>query len=47
MIGNDLKMSEWGGCGKTRAALFDMQMLPKSGIGSPHIKIDNVIIGGK
>ncbi|MBN2056279.1 TldD/PmbA family protein [bacterium] len=45
-IGDTLHMSEWGGCGKSRAALYDMQMLDKSGLGSPHILIRNVIIGG-
>ncbi|MCU0723215.1 MAG: TldD/PmbA family protein [Planctomycetes bacterium] len=46
-IGNDFEMNEWGGCGKTRAALYDMQMLAKSGTGGPHIKIENVVIGGR
>jgi TldD protein len=47
MVGNDLKIIEWGGCGKSRAGIFDMQMLDKSGVGGPHIVIENVIIGGK
>jgi len=47
MISNDFEMNEWGGCGKTRAALYDMQMLAKSGTGGPHIKIENVVIGGR
>ena len=46
MVGNDFKMSEWGGCGKSRAGMFDLQMLDKSGIGAPHIKIENVVVGG-
>jgi len=46
MIGNDFKVSEWGGCGKTRAALYDMQMLDKSGLASPSVKIRDVVIGG-
>ncbi|MHC4601112.1 MAG: TldD/PmbA family protein [Planctomycetota bacterium] len=47
MIGNDFEMNEWGGCGKTRAALYNMQMLSKSGTGGPHVKIENVVIGGR
>jgi TldD protein len=47
MIGNDFEMNEWGGCGKTRAALYNMQMLQKSGTGGPHVKIENVVIGGR
>jgi TldD protein len=46
-VGNDFKMNEGGGCGKTRAALFDMQMLEKSGTGGPSVLIKNVIIGGE
>lgn len=46
MIGNDLRIGEWGGCGKARAALYDMQMLDKSGLGSPSIVIRDVVIGG-
>jgi TldD protein len=45
-IGNDFEMNEGGGCGKTRAGLYDMQMLDKSGTGGPSILIRNVIIGG-
>ncbi|HDS09785.1 MAG TPA: TldD/PmbA family protein, partial [Firmicutes bacterium] len=41
MIGNDLRFSEVGGCGKGG------QIMRKSGKGSPHIKIDRVTIGGK
>ncbi len=47
MIGKDFEMNEWGGCGKTRAALYNMQMLSKSGTGGPHIKIEDVVIGGR
>jgi TldD protein len=47
MIGNDFRMTEWGGCGKTRAGMYNMQMIPKSGTGSPTIKIENVVIGGR
>ena len=47
MIGNDFEMNEWGGCGKTRAAMYNMQMLSKSGTGGPHVKIENVVIGGR
>jgi TldD protein len=46
-VGNDFVMSEWGGCGKTRAGMYNMQMIPKSGTGAPHIKIENVVIGGR
>ena len=46
MIGNDFKMNEGGGCGKTRAGLYDMQMLDKSGTGGPSIVIRDVVIGG-
>ncbi|HPQ41753.1 MAG TPA: TldD/PmbA family protein [bacterium] len=46
-IGNDFQMNEGGGCGKTRAGLFDMQMLEKSGTGGPSILIKNVVIGGE
>ena len=45
-IGNDFAISEGGGCGKTRAGLFDMQMLDKSGTAGPSVLIKNVIIGG-
>ncbi len=45
-IGNDFEISEGGGCGKTRAGLFDMQMLDKSGTAGPSVLIKNVIIGG-
>ncbi len=45
-VGNDFKMNESGGCGKSRTALYDLQMLDKSGTGSPHIKINEVVIGG-
>ncbi|MBN1295777.1 TldD/PmbA family protein [bacterium] len=47
LIGNDFRMNEGGGCGKTRAGLFDMQMLEKSGTGGPSIVIKNVVIGGE
>jgi len=46
-IGNDFNIIETGGCGKSRAGLFYMQMLDKSGMLSPHVKIKNVVIGGK
>jgi TldD protein len=46
MIGDDLVMIEGGGCGKTRIGMYDMQMLDKSGLGSPHVRIKNVLIGG-
>lgn len=46
LIADDLRFSEAGGCGKTRAGLFDMQMLEKSGLGGPHIRVDGVVIGG-
>ncbi|MBN1550533.1 TldD/PmbA family protein [bacterium] len=46
LVGNDFKMSEGGGCGKTRAGLFDMQMLDKSGTGGPSVLIKSVVIGG-
>lgn len=40
-IGNDLKFSRVGGCGKAN------QILITSGKGAPHIKIDSITIGGK
>jgi TldD protein len=46
-IGNDFSIIETGGCGKSRAGLFYMQMLDKSGMLSPHVKIQDVVIGGK
>jgi TldD protein len=46
-VGNDFKMSEWGGCGKARLGIFNLQMLDKSGTGSPHVLIKDVVIGGK
>ncbi len=46
-VGNDFVMGEWGGCGKTRAGMYNMQMISKSGTGSPHIKIEDVVIGGR
>ena len=39
-IGNDLKFSRVGGCGKAG------QILITSGKGAPHIKIDSITIGG-
>ena len=47
MVGDDFRMSEGGGCGKTRAGLFDMQMLDKSGTGGPSVLIKDVVIGGE
>ncbi len=44
MIGNDIKFSERGGCGKGGGG--PMQLNSKSGKGSPHIKIDSVTLGG-
>ncbi len=44
-IGNDLSISEGGGCGK--CIWGPIQMLSKSGMGSPHLKIDNVVVGGR
>jgi len=46
-IGNDFEIIETGGCGKSKAGLFYMQMLDKSGMLSPHVKIKDVVIGGK
>lgn len=40
MVGNDIRFSEVGGCGKGG------QIMRKSGKGAPHIKIDEVTIGG-
>ncbi len=40
MIGNNKQFSEIGGCGKGG------QLMRKSGKGAPHIKIENVTIGG-
>jgi TldD protein len=41
MVGNDLEMNEGGGCGK--GGQFP---LPVSN-GSPHIRIRNVLVGGR
>lgn len=43
-IGNDLKISEKGGCGKSGGD--GGQLMYKSGYGGPHIRVDKVIIGG-
>ena len=40
-IGDDLTCSRSGGCGKAG------QILLTSGMGAPHIKIDNITIGGQ
>lgn len=45
-IGNDFTIPEFGGCGKSRAAFYGIQMLSKSGLCSPHIKISDVVVGG-
>lgn len=42
MIGDDLKFSERGGCGKGSPQQLNM----KSGKGAPHIKIERVTLGG-
>ena len=42
MIGDDVWFDERGGCGKG----WPTQLNPKSGKGAPHIKIDQVTIGG-
>jgi len=44
-VGNDLVHAESGGCGKT--GFGAMQMLNKSGFGSPHIRVAGIVIGGK
>ena len=44
MVGNDLKFSERGGCGK--GGVGPMQLNPKSGKGAPHVLIGQVTIGG-
>ncbi len=44
MVGDDLKFSERGGCGK--GSLGPMQLNPKSGKGAPHILIEQVTVGG-
>lgn len=44
MIGNDLEFGERGGCGKGGGG--PMQINAKSGKGAPHIKIDEVTLGG-
>lgn len=41
MIGNDMEISRSGGCGKANQLLFEV------GMGSPHIKIRDMAIGGK
>ncbi|MBU1626223.1 TldD/PmbA family protein [bacterium] len=46
-VGNDFEIIETGGCGKSKAGLFYMQMLDKSGMLSPHVKIKDLVIGGK
>ncbi|MCD5408284.1 TldD/PmbA family protein [Candidatus Bipolaricaulota bacterium] len=45
MVGNDLRFSERGGCGK--GGIGPMQLNPKSGKGAPHILISQVTIGGR
>ena len=45
MVGNDLRFSERGGCGK--GGIGPMQLNPKSGKGAPHILISEVTIGGR
>lgn len=44
MVGDDLRFSERGGCGK--GGLGPMQLNPKSGKGAPHVLIDRVTVGG-
>lgn len=44
MIGDDLRFSERGGCGKGGGG--PMQLNAKSGKGAPHIKINKVTLGG-
>ena len=45
MVGNDLRFSERGGCGK--GGIGPMQLNPKSGKGAPHLLIGAVTIGGR
>lgn len=45
-VGNDFTILEGGGCGRSRAGFFNIQLLDKSGRGSPHILINNLVIGG-
>ncbi|MCD4653121.1 TldD/PmbA family protein, partial [bacterium] len=45
MVGPDLKRSRSGGCGKSVGAR--MQFPLSVSMGSPHIRIQNVLIGGR
>ena len=40
MVADDFQFDKRGGCGK------DGQLISKSGVGSPHIRINQVTIGG-
>ncbi len=44
MVGDDLKFSERGGCGK--GGVGPMQLNAKSGKGAPHVLISEVTVGG-
>jgi len=45
-VGNDFTIIEGGGCGRSRAGFFNIQLLDTSGRASPHVLIDNVVVGG-
>lgn len=45
-VGNDFTIIEGGGCGRSRAGFFNIQLLDKSGRASPHVLIDNLVVGG-
>ena len=45
MVGDDLHRSSSGGCGKSVGAR--MQYPLSVSMGSPHIRIQNVLIGGR
>jgi len=46
-IADDFSIVEGGGCGKCRLGFYHMQMLEKSGVGGPHVKIKDIVIGGQ
>ena len=45
-VGNDFTVIEGGGCGRSRAGFFNIQLLDKSGRASPHVLINNLVVGG-
>ena len=45
-VGDDFTIIEGGGCGRSRAGFFNIQLLDKSGRASPHVLINNLVVGG-